>query len=282
MARPLRLCVPGGLYHVIARGNARERIYRAEADYQLFLEILEQTTDRYGLCCHDYCLMGNHYHLVVETPRANLPLAMRQLNGLYARRFNLRHGRCGHVFQARYRSILVEKETYLLSLCRYVDLNPVRAGICAHPGEYRWSGYRALAGLDAAPSFLSTAGILAHFAAPGGRAQARYRAYVAASLDDALGERVRGERLGNEAHLRETFGLHPPLAEIPRVQIEPLPPPLAQVFARHSELPVFVAYRRHGYTIGQIAEHLGCHYSTVSRRLKREEASERTMRECKT
>jgi AraC-like DNA-binding protein len=93
---------------------------------------------------------------------------------------------------------------------------------------------------------------------------------------------VRGERLGSEALLRETFGHDPPIPEIPRAHIEPTPPSLAEIFTRHPRLPVFVAYRRHGYTIGQIADHLGCHYSTVSRRLRREEAAERAMRECKT
>jgi putative transposase len=135
MARPLRICIPGGLYHVTVRGNARELIYRGDDDRELFLEILEHATDRYSLLCHGYCLMGNHYHLILETPRANLPVAMRQLNGLYARRYNLRHGRCSHVFQARYRSILVEKESHLDGLARYVDLNPVRAGICTDPAE---------------------------------------------------------------------------------------------------------------------------------------------------
>ncbi len=282
MSRPLRICIPNGVYHVIARGNAREQIYRADSDRELFLEILEHTTDRYGWLCHGYCLMNNHYHLIVETPRANLSIAMRQLNGLYARRYNLRYDRCGHVFQARYRSILVEKESHLLSLCRYVDLNPVRARLCRDAGDYRWSSYRAIVGLTAAPRFLSTEWILSRFATNRRLAQTRYREYVAGGMADALAEQVCGERLGSEVLLRANFGLDMPLPEIPRAQIEPLAPPLAEIFAHHPEVAVFIAYRRHGYTIGQIANHLGRHYSTVSRRLKREEAAALAMRECKT
>lgn len=281
MARPLRIGFPGALFHVVARGNARERVYRAEADYELFLDILEQTTDRYTWICHSYCLMTNHYHLVIETPRANLPIGMRQLNGLYARRFNLRHGRCGHVFQARYRSILVEKETHLHALCRYLDLNPVRAGIVSDPADYSWSSHRATAGLCAAPPFLTSDWILAHFASTRAVAQARYRDYVTTGANDPLARRVRGERLGTATLLRETFGLEAPLPEIPRTQIEPLPPPLTEIFARE-HFPVLIAYRRHGYTIKQIAAHLGKHYATASRRLKREEAAARALRECKT
>lgn len=282
MARPLRICIPGGLYHVFVRGNARERIYRTDSDRELFLELLGHTTDRYSLLCHGYCLMGNHYHLIVETPRANLPIAMRQLNGLYARRYNVRHGRCGHVFQARYGSIFVEKESHLHAVSRYVDLNPVRAGICTDPADYRWSSHRAMVGLCEPPRFLTTEDVLARFGPTRRRAQARYRAYVAEGLDDALEEQVHGERLGSIRFLRDTFGHDPPIPEIPRAQIEPAPPSLAEIFSRHRWLPVFVAYRRHGYTLGQIADHLGCHYSTVSRRLRREEAAARTLRERKT
>jgi putative transposase len=225
--------------------------------------------------------MTNHFHLVIETPRANLPNGMRQLNGLYAGRFNRRYDRCGHVFQARYRSILVEKETHLVSACRYVDLNPVRAGLVTDPADYPWSSHRATAGLASAPSFLTTDWVLGHFAPTRRSAQARYRAYVLAGVDEAISEQVRGERLGTVSLLRETFGLEAPLPEFPRVQVEPLPPSLGEIFDRE-RFPLLVAYRRHGYTIGQIAAHLGKHYSTASRRLRREEAAAHEVAECKT
>jgi putative transposase len=272
MARPLRICIPGGLYHVIARGNARAPIHRDDADRFAFLRILARVVDRFGWLCHAYCLMWNHYHLVVETPRPNLPTGMQQLNGPYARWFNDRHDLCGHVFQARYRSILVQKDDHLLALCRYVVLNPVRAGLCRAPDEYHWSSYRATAGMAPAEPFLTTDWLLGWFAGTRAAAQARYRAFVVEDNTDVVAGRVRGERLGGTALLKASFGLEPPLAEIPRVQVEPLPPALAQIFAGDPAAPVSTAYRRHGYTLQAIAEHLGCHYSTVSRRLRREEA----------
>jgi putative transposase len=219
--------------------------------------------------------MGNHYHLLVETPRANLSVGMRQLNGLYARRFNARHGRCGHVFQARYRSILIQKETHLLAVVRYIALNPVRAGLCAHPSAHRWSSYAATVGLVSRPSFLADDWILSQFGNVRGLAQARYRAYVESAVGRPIDEHVRGERLGGDEFLRQTFGFEPPLAEVPRAQVRPLSPPLAEIFESETDFPILHAYRRHGYSLAQIAEHLHCHYSTVSRRLRREEAGER-------
>jgi putative transposase len=278
MARPLRICIPNGVYHVIARGNERAPIYRDDADRFRFLRTLARVVDRFGWHCHAYCLMGNHYHLVVETPRPNLPTGMQQLNGGYAQGFNERHHRCGHVFQARYRSILVEKDSHLLALCRYVVLNPVRAGLCPGPAAYYWSSYQATAGQAPVERFLVVDWILGNFATSRPAAQVRYRAFVAEGARDALGGRVRGERLGGATLLSDRFGHDPPLAEIPRVQIEPLPPTLPEIFARHPDAPVATAYRRHGYTLRAIAEHLECHYSTVSRRLQWEEA----MHDCKT
>jgi len=278
VARPLRLALAGGLYHVIARGNDRQDVFVGPSDRELFLEVLAHSVERYGLLCHSYCLLGNHYHLLFETPRANLSLAMRQLNGLYARRFNLRHGRCGHLFQARFRSILVQKDSHLLAAARYIALNPVRAGICSHPERWPWSSYLVLAGRAPPEAFLCTDALLGHFAESRAAAQAAYRRFVEEGLAEAREEEVRGERLGEEAFLRERFGLDPPLAEIPRVQLEPLRRPLAEIFAASGK-PVAAAYREHGYTLREIGAYLGCHYSTVSRRLRREEEA---LLQCKT
>ena len=167
------------MYHVIARGNDRQRVFLDEADFASYLETLTACVDRFGWYCHAYCLMSNHYHLVLETPRPNLPLGMRQLNGLHAQRFNRRHDRCGHLFQSRYRSILVERETYLLALCRYVVVNPVRASICSDVEEWPWSSYAATAGLAQPPPFLSTDWLLSQFAPRRRLAERSYREYVA-------------------------------------------------------------------------------------------------------
>ena len=128
MARPLRLEFPGAIYHLTSRGNARHKVFFTDADRELFLNTLTRVVRRYDWVCHAYCLMANHYHLLVETPKANLSIGMRQLNGIYTQSFNRRHNRTGHLFQGRFKAILVERESHLLELCRYIVLNPTRNG----------------------------------------------------------------------------------------------------------------------------------------------------------
>ncbi len=175
------------------------------------------------------------------------------------------------MFQARFRSILVESDSYLKGVCRYVVLNPVRAGLCRHPRDWLWSSYRATAGIDPAPGLLAVERLLGMFASSRARAQTQYRRFVEEGIGVELEQQVVGERLGGEAFLRKRLGDQLD-AEIPRVQLEPLPPPLEQLFANGDPAPILTAYRRHGYTLKQIGDHLGCHYSTVSRKLRREEA----------
>jgi len=139
MARPARICFPGALYHVMARGNARDPVVRDDVDRRCFLGTVAHVVDRYALVLYAYCLMDNHYHLLLETPKANLSQALRQLNGVYTQAFNRRHGKVGHVLQGRFKSILVDKDSYLLELARYVVLNPVRAKAVRKPEAYRWS-----------------------------------------------------------------------------------------------------------------------------------------------
>ena len=127
MARPLRIQYDGALYHVASRGNERRIIFKDDSDRTAFLDILLKVNKRYNWLCHSYCLMDNHYHAIIETLDGNLSEGMRQLNGIYTQAFNRRHKRVGHVFQGRYKSILIQKESHLLEVCRYVVLNPVRA-----------------------------------------------------------------------------------------------------------------------------------------------------------
>jgi len=277
VARPLRVAIPGGLYHVTSRGNDGQVVYFDDCDRTRFIDLLASVVERFHLLCHSYCLMSNHYHLLLETPKANLSPAMRQLNGPYAQSFNRRHVRCGHLFQARFRSILVQKESHLLRCVSYIVRNPVRARICEQPGQWRWSSYNAIAGRAPAATFLCTDELLRTFAPTRRRAQERYRDFVAGGADDDLLSEVRGERLGDKAFLRVRYGDDERLREIPQVQLEPLRLPLEEIFASSSE-PVAVAYRDHDSSLREISEHLGCHYSTVSRRLRREER----MLHCKT
>jgi putative transposase len=256
---------------VISRGNARGLVFVDDQDRRTFVELLARAVDRFGLVIYAYCLMSNHYHLVVETPRGNLSAAMRHLNGCYAQYFNRRQARCGHVFQARFRSILVETDSYLLVLCRYVVANPVRAGLCERLDEWPWSSYRATVGINAGEAFLAADRLLARFASARARARARYRSFVSEGLMEPLEPEVVGERLGTGRFLRDRFGCDV-LPEIPRVQVEPLPPTLQELFAGVDTTPIATAYRLHGYTMREIAEYLGCHYSTVSRKLRAQEA----------
>jgi putative transposase len=278
MARPLRICIPGGVYHVITRGNAREAIVRDDDDRVFFFRILAKVVRRFSWLCHAYCLMDNHYHLVLETPLPNLSDGMRQLNGIYAHAFNERHDRVGHVFQSRYRSILIERETHLLELCRYVVLNPVRAELCAEPAEWRWSSYAYTAGLAPPPGFLTTNWTLSEFGTTLLQARRNYRLFIDEGIAKPFKPQVKGERIGTDAFLRQNFGYDVKLEEIPRVQIEPLQAPLHEIFACDTDAPIAEAYRRHGYRLREIAEYLGCSYSTISRRLKEEER----LTECKT
>ena len=160
MARPLRLEFAGALYHLTARGNARADIFIDDEDRRLFLELLGKEISQQGWRCYAYCLMGNHYHLLIETPEPNLVAGMRRLNGVYTQAFNRRHGRVGHVFQGRYKSILVDKQSYGLELSRYIVLNPVRARMVKRAENWAWSSYRATVDQVAIPIWLDTDWVL--------------------------------------------------------------------------------------------------------------------------
>ena len=280
MARPLRLEFPGALYHLTARGNARQPIYRDEADQRRFLELLGTVCDRFSWRCHAYCLMGNHYHLVIETPEANLSRGMRQLNGVYTQAFNRRHRKVGHLFQGRYTAILVDKDKYLLELARYVVLNPVRARLVKSAGQYPWSSYRAMIGKHEAPAWLETDFLLAQLAHRRGDARQRYIRFVADGKDQPkIWQHLRGQiYLGDEAFVKK---LHrrlkdgDRLKEIPRAQRRLDPQPLDH-YRRHARDPqqaMISAYQSGGYTLAQIAQHFNVHYSTVSRTVGRRAAA---------
>lgn len=179
MARSIRVEYAGAVYHVMARGQERGSIYRDEEDRRRFLSDLERVVSERRWLVHGYCLMTNHYHLLVETPEPNLSLGMRDLNGLYSQAFNLRHARKGHVFEGRYKAIVVEKESYLLELCRYVVLNPVRAGMVRAARDWRWSNYRATVGETERPRFLEVDWTIKCFGTAGPKARERYRQFVA-------------------------------------------------------------------------------------------------------
>jgi REP element-mobilizing transposase RayT len=281
MSRPLRIEYAEALYHVTSRGNARRSIFKDDKDREMFLSILEEINDRYHWLCHAYCLMNNHYHLVIETPDANLSKGMRQLNGVYTMRFNRHHGSVGHVFQGRYKAIVVQKESHLLEVCRYVVLNPVRARVVETPEPWRWSSYRATAGLERAHPCLTTDWVLGQFGSKRRRAEKRYRAFV---MDGIRGHRiwkdVKGQSiLGDGDFVNRLIDYargYEEVKEIPKVQRYLNRPGLKEIFEntegekRKRDRRIAEAVKRWGYSEKEIADCLRLHYSTVSRLIGRE------------
>ena len=154
-----RIEFPGAVYHVTSRGDRREPIFVDDTDRAGLLNVLAQGMQRFDAQVLAYCLMGNHYHFVLHTRQANLSLLMRHLNGVYTQAFNRRHGKVEHLFQGRFKAILVDRDAYLLEVCRYVELNPVRARMVSAPGWWPWSGYRAEVGEADPPTWLDTDGL---------------------------------------------------------------------------------------------------------------------------
>lgn len=280
MARPLRIEFPGALYHVTSRGNARAAIYIDDADRRRFLALLTDVIEHDNWLCHAYCLMDNHYHLVLETPDGNLSKGMRQLNGIYTQQFNQAHQRVGHVFQGRYKAILVERDSYLLTLCRYVVLNPVRAGMEADVEAYDWSSYQATAGLSPSPDWLQTDWLLGQFGPNRRQAQQRYRQFVHEGMaDPSPWQDLKGQVfLGQEDYMvqmQDHLNTRREVREVPRVQRYADRPALHQVLsqgpprsqAERDDL-IYDAYRRYGYSMISIARELGLHNSTISRIIK--------------
>lgn len=289
MARPLRIDVAGGLYHVTSRGDRQEAVFRADRDRRDWLALLGEVCDRFNWRCHAYCEMTNHYHVVVETPDANLSQGMRQLNGVDTQQCNRRHRLAGHLFQGRFKAILVERDAYRLELSRYVALNPVRAAMVGDASAWPWSSYRAMVSLAVAPAWLDTDWVLGQFGADRQTAQAHYAAFVAEGMGrhsvwHALRHQVF---LGSDAVVeRFAQGDRPleQLREIPRAQRRPVAPSI-----RHYEQTYPVrreamarAFRAGVYTMQEIADHFRVHHATVSRAVRWLEANEREMRECKT
>lgn len=283
MARPLRIEFPGAVYHITSRGNAREEIFLDEKDFISFLDLLCLAVKRYNWILHAYCLMKNHYHLLIETPDGTLSEGMRQLNGIYTQRFNRRHNRVGHLLQGRYKAILIDKDNYLLELCRYIVLNPVRAGIVNDPGKWRWSSYGATAGYGKGISCLTKDWILLQFGRERKKAERRYREFVREGLKaETPWKEIKGQiYLGNEEFIDRIKRLikgKETLKEIPRIQRYITKPSLEDIFGHKEkkliDKSVYKAHVQYGYTLKEIAEYLGVHYTTISRAIKRIEGGE--------
>lgn len=275
MARALRIEYPDAVYHVTSRGNARNRIFADDQDRENFLAVLGVVVKRYNWLCHAYCLMDNHYHLMIETPDANLSRGMRQLNGVYTQKYNWRHSKTGHIFQGRFKSILVEKENYLLELCRYVVLNPVRANMVEKPEEWKWSSYGATAGIKSVPDYLTVDWILGLFSRKKGEAQKRYRQFVREGIHQASPwEELQAQvLLGKEGFIdkfKDLLSDKEQVKEIPRPQRYVSRPGLSKIFQEgetksRRNRHIHTAHVKYGYTLKYIADHLRIHYTTVSK-----------------
>ena len=206
MARPLRIEYPGAFYHVTSRGNEQRGIYKSKKDREQFLHYLETAKERYGAVIHTYCLMDNHFHLLLETPKGNLSQIMRHINGAYTTYFNVKRKRAGHLFQGRYKAILVEADEYAEELSRYIHLNPVRAGLVNKPEEFEWSSHRYYVG-KTKPEWLRTDLILGYFDKKISLARKKYKKFVEDSIEvekeSPLREIVASTLLGSAEFIQE-------------------------------------------------------------------------------
>jgi len=235
MARPLRIEFPGAVYHITSRGNERKAIFRDDRDRKIFLDTLADVTHRYNWLCHAYCLMDNHYHLLIDTPDGNLSIGMRQLNGIYTQRFNKRHDRVGHLFQGRFKALLLQKDSHLLEACRYVVLNPVRAKRVQKPGEWIWSSYGATAGRKKLNPCLVVDWVLGQFGSERKIAEAGYRRFVRDGIGvESIWNSVRGQSVLGESDFIESLndyvGGRKQIPEIVKSQRFKNKPPLRDIF----------------------------------------------------
>ncbi len=280
MARPLRIEFAGALYHLTSRGNGREAIYLSDDDREQWLNVFGEVCRRFNWICHAYCLMGNHYHLLVETPEGNLSQGMRQLNGVYTQRFNRLHGRVGHVFQGRYKAILVDKDSYLLELARYVVLNPARAGMVRSAKDWPWSSYRGTAGFVATYPWLQTDWLLSTFAHRRKVAIERYRRFVVEGKGHpSPWTQLKNQVfLGDEKFVEKMQTLLDPDASLVEVPLNQQRKPCRAIadYEREScsrDEAIFLAYQSGGYKMVELADYFGLHYSSVSKIVRRFEDS---------
>lgn len=288
MARPLRITFPGAFYHVTSRGNERKAVYKDKGDRQKFLEYLETATERYHAVIHAFCLMDNHYHLLLETPSGNLPQIMRHINGAYTTYFNIKRARNGHLFQGRYKAILVEKDEYARELSRYIHLNPVRAKMVEMPEEYVWSSYNFYIGRKKAPEWLHREFILGHFSEKESVSQNGYRQFVLSLIgqayDSPLRDIVGSVLLGSQDFInfikakflseRKPDKDLPALRELtPRVSMETVFEEVDAVFvedpAFSRNLKIYLSHRYTGEKLKSIGKQFGLRESTVSHASKR-------------
>ncbi len=274
MARPLRLEFEGAFYHVTSRGNSKHAIYFEPSDYLKFLDILQHVCERYYWRIHAYCLMGNHYHLVLETPEANLSAGMQLLNGIYTQYVNKVYQRCGHIFQGRFKSILVDSDSYYTRLVRYVVQNPVRAQMVRRVEDYKWSSYHATLGKSPVPVWLAVDYLLEHFHHEKTKAKAAFSAFCQLTDEERIWDKLTNQIfLGDEHFTKQQLAkIAVPDTDrnIPNRQRRP-PASSLELYEQNSASrneAIFAAYQSGAYSITQLAQHFKLHISTISKLLK--------------
>jgi len=298
VARPLRIEYPGAFYHVTARGNEKKDIFKSRKDREKFLSYLESATQRYGAVIHAYCLMSNHYHLLLETPQSNLSQIMKHINSSYTTYFNIKRKRAGHLLQGRFKAILVEADAYATELSRYIHLNPVRAGIVEKPEEYPWMSYHGYTEDAAAPAWLTTGFILGYFDKKEAAARKEYRLFVhdliKREYSSPLQETVASTILGSAEFVSEIQERHlinkkvdrdlPALRELTRrPSLDEIVQAVRKVFPENDRLAtkagIFLCHRFSGVKLKEIGELFRLTESGVTRASKRfEQTSERDER----
>jgi len=286
MSRPLRIEFPGAVYHITSRGDRREQIFEDDADRRSFLEILDRALTRFEANCLAFCLMGNHYHLVLCTRQANLSRLMRHVNGVYTQAYNRRYTKVGHVLQGRFKAILVDRDACLVQLCRYVERNPVAAGLVVNAADWPWSSCRHHMALAEGPAWLDSQAVwqllLGHSvedAAARKHAGAVYAGLIAAPAPaDFWTTQLRQQiYLGNDDFVRRMQANMPApsvsVVEVPRLHrctpCSGVSDRLRCAERRNEELRR--AYREGNLTMTAIARELGLSVSTVSRLIARAE-----------
>ena len=294
MARPLRIEYSGAYYHLTSRGNERKAIFRDDQDREKFLGLLERAVEEFHLRLHCYALMNNHYHLLLETPKGGLNRALRYLNGVYTQSFNRRHHRVGHLLQGRYKAILVDKESYLLELSRYVHLNPWRLKNSQDPFRYRWSSLSAYVGRATPPNWLTVSEVLSNFGSTG---KTRYKEFITDGMrrgiktpwDDVKGQAVIGSKdfveevatkhlagrqqeRGEETGLREVVGIRPEvvLSEVARyfgIKNEEIQR-REQRYTDARYVATLLLRRCCLMSLREIGEKVGLHYSAVGNAIR--------------
>ncbi len=290
MPRPKRIHYEGAVYHVTSRGNERRKIVMDDADRWMFARLLGEMIEENRVVCHAWVLMDNHYHLLLETPLANLPAAMKHLNSIYTQRFNRKYHRVGHLFQGRYKALVVEKDAHLKELCRYVVLNPVRAHMVKRPRDWKWSSYRATAGQEKQEPWLEVDWVLGQFAKERKKAQEAYRRFVEEGMGnkvtpwDNLYSRVY---LGSEKFLKQVheIGKKHQNLDVPKYQVHVVKQDPEQILRKVAknhgikpeevlvararrreakEMAVYLLKKESGLSLKEIARRMGVSLGAVS------------------